>query len=135
MNIEEITKDFKDRADLEKFAESQYSLIVELSKKINKLEEEKLSLKRELDNKGLVINSNNVKELEKKLSITSDAESICVMQLSLLRDISLDRELTLEECKKTEIYTKVLNSLKEKDAGKTIDPNIATKDLLTLVED
>jgi hypothetical protein len=135
MNIEEITKNFKDRADLVKFAESQYELIVKLSKDINKLEEEKLVLKRQIDTQGIVTNKTDLKDLESKLAVTSDAESICLMQLKLLRDKSLEGELTLEECKKTEIYTKVLNSLKEKDISKNIDKTVDTKSLLTLVEE
>jgi len=118
---------FKDIEDLKEYSNAQYKTIIAQSKKINDLErklestEEKLakseqtntiagSLSKDQDNNG------------------SDGETICLIQLALLRSAAMKGELTLEETKKVEIYVKTLQVLrgkggedkKPKEAGKAL---------------
>jgi hypothetical protein len=116
--------------ELESFVEAQQKVIIQLNKKIQKLEYENNSLKDKTKNqpspllKDLVISDN-----------TSSEESICLMQIELLKQTSLGRELTLEETRKLETFTKILQSLKLRDKSKdNIREVIETKDLLKLVE-
>lgn len=51
----------------------------------------------------------------------NDAETICLVQLALLNNYSMQRELTLEECKKAEIYTKTIVMLRSKQDKKEVD--------------
>ena len=63
---------------------------------------------------------------------TSDEETICVVQLAILKSLAMNRELTLEECKKTEIFCKVLKDIRNKVTKKD-EPtasNLSDADLL-----
>ena len=44
----------------------------------------------------------------------NDAEQICLIQLALINNYSMQRELTLEETKKAEIFTKTMILLRSK---------------------
>jgi len=62
-------------------------------------------------------------------------EQICLTQLSVLNDSSKSRELTAEEARKVEIYSKILIQAKNKDIKKpdALD-KLDTKELLKLVQ-
>lgn len=129
--FDEMIKDFKELAELKNYAEAQYNTIVELTKKKQHLENEVLHLKGLLESTAPLLPTENLVE---KL-ITSDEEAIAKMQLSKLRDLSLTRELTLEEAKRFEIFYKVLNSLRSN--SKTIDgksKSLKDNELLALLE-
>lgn len=131
MKIEDIADQFREYADLQRFAESQLRLINSLSRQVVELEQERNHLKTLLENNIPLIEVPD----EKTLSESSDSETICKVQLNFLKKASLDRELTLEETKKVETYTKILQSFrvkkdKEKDAAKELND----ADLLSLAE-
>lgn len=129
--IDSLTKQFKDFAELKAYSDSQYKLIIDLSKKISDLEAEKAHLKKLLES-----NSGNLILPDKKeLENIPDEESIARMQLALLRNEAINRELTLEETKKFEIYTKILLSIKGKPT-KDDGPKkpLSTEDLLKLAD-
>lgn len=116
--------------ELESFVEAQQKVIIQLNKKIQKLEYENNTLKDRAKNQPL--------PLLKDLVISDKAspeESICLMQIELLKQTSLGRELTLEETRKLETFTKILQSLKLNNKPKD-EPRevIKTVDLLKLVE-
>ena len=67
---------------------------------------------------------------------TEDAETIAVVQLALLRNYAMQRELTLEECKKSEIYVKILKELRStqpKEKQESID-NLSNEELLAAMK-
>lgn len=120
-NIMDISNEFKDIAELRAYANAQYNTIINLTKKVNKLEEEKLSLERQVNSRAQVIDTDEVGSL---ILATSDEETICRIQLKKLKDKSLNsEELTLEETKRVEIYTKLLISMKEKSVKKEDAPS------------
>jgi cell division septum initiation protein DivIVA len=116
---------FKDPEQLKQFADSLYRQTIELSKENEELKEHVHELKQKLsENTAKVVVSSmssmpniNVKDL---LSLEdNDQEMICRSQLAILRSSAMNRELTLEEARKIEIYSKVLNGIKPKEVDES----------------
>jgi len=113
MNINEISKDFADYAALLEFCTAQQATILSISKQLVSLETKNKHLEDLLSKTSPLL----VKEQSEPLTemfLSSDEESICRMQLQKLRDVSIERELTLEESRKVEIYSKILLQLQNK---------------------
>lgn len=140
-NILDISNTFKDYAELKTFAESQYKLILELSKKINKLELEKNSLEKLLKEVDKEAKKEVIREQSKegnKVAI-SDEEEICLTQLKLLNEMSAGIELNMEQSKKVEIFTKLLLAIRAKTPEEKKDlfnpTTFKDDDLLKLVRE
>lgn len=118
----QMVKEFKDMAELQQFAEAQYKTIIELSKKIQKLEEEKKNAENMLKQSVPLIGATKEIVINDEDLLTKDEEKICLDQLKLLNSKSKSQELTFEETKKVEIYSKVLNSLRQGPDKKIKDP-------------
>src|SRR5271170_5580033 len=110
MSFKKTIEQYKSMDDLQLFAEAQNSTILQLSKKIQKLEEERDHLKKLLESSVPLIKEEGKEGAEKFL--TSAEEAICIMQLERLRDISSSRELTLEESRRCEIFSKILSTFR-----------------------
>lgn len=107
-SFDKMLQQFKDFSSLQTYAEAQYKTIVSLSKKIKALEEENVELKDLLDSSvPTVVQSENGLTLQ-NVEASSDEEMIAKVQLARLNEISMSRELTLEEAKRVEIFTKIL---------------------------
>jgi len=111
-NIYNLTSQFKDFSELQEYANSQYRLIVDLSRKINDLEAENKHLKILLEGAVPLIGQ---KPSESIVTDLSDEEVICRTQIKILKDTALDREFTNDEAKKFDIFVKTLLSLKSKE--------------------
>jgi hypothetical protein len=119
MSFEVIVSEYKDFQELKTFAASQYKVITELSKKIQKLEEEKKHLEELLVQtnplnltSSLPFNQSNKLSTDINVDFSaSDSEIIARTQLRMLRDTAITTELTLEEAKKVELYNSILISL------------------------
>ena len=105
----------------DKFVASQHLLIGELSKKIAALEEENKHLKELLT-------------AHTPDFMPSDEESIARVQIRQLKEESFNRSLSLEEARKLEIYTKIINSItnKEVDVQSQVR-NIDDKKLIEII--
>jgi hypothetical protein len=126
----------KELADIRAFSEAQQKTIIQLTKKVKQLEEERDHLKKLLESTAPIIQTANNTLVQTEKFLTSDQEAICRVQLTKLRDIALDRELTLEETKKVEIFSKIITVLE--NAPKTIKidtKSIESNDLMGLLED
>lgn len=131
--ILEMHDQFKEYAELKAFSEAQNKTIIDLTKKINQKDEEIVHLKAILEKSTPIIASDKTPA---QTLLTDDEESICRMQLRKLRDISMSRELTLEETKKVDIYAKLLLNFKEKGKRPTDNAkNQDTNSLLANLED
>jgi hypothetical protein len=123
---------FNTLEQLQDFCRAQYKTIIDLSKKITRIEEEKKHLEKLLQDSVPLIPK------ESNLSLSSnitDEEVICRTQLKLLKDIAQDRELTLEETKKVDTYTKLLQMIMApKKMPDSKAKNIKTDDLIALLE-
>jgi len=119
MNIEQLTKDFKTFEELKIFCDSQMKQILIMSKKIKDLEEKNKELiksSKEINNLALVPGNNAVGPVINFAVDSNDAKTIAQVQLRMLKEQAFDRELTLEEVKKLDIFNKVLNVKEDKDA-------------------
>ena len=133
MSMDLMLKQFKDDIELRAYAEAQYTTILELSKKIQKLEEENVGLKKLLENSTPLLEDQKKEFLGYSLDACNE-EIISTIQLNKLKEISFDRELTLEETKRVEIYAKILSNLNAKKTEKqpqTAD-SLSNEDLLKL---
>lgn len=122
MDIDQLASQFKTMKELQQYCNSQFSVISQLNKKIIYLEEDNKKLlelleksvpKLEVEEGGL--------EVYKDLS---DELITCLTQIKLLKNKALDIELTFEEAKKLDIYTKLLITLK---TGKEKEKNPASE--------
>lgn len=130
--FDNMVKDFKDYAELHLFAQSQHKTITELSKKITKLEEENKHLKSLLETTTDIVSKPKIIDLSEP-----DEESIARMQLKRLNETSLTRELSYEEAKKVDIYTKLLLSINQ-NKPKTIEVSakaLSNDDLIKMLEE
>lgn len=130
-----ILDSFSNTEDLKEYASSQYKTIITQSRKINDLEKKVESLEHKLaeaEKKAAVSSALSIQQDEG----SSDTETICVIQVAMLKGLAMNRELTLEECKKLEAYTKVMLSLKGKstieDKQKDVGSKLTTEQLMAL---
>lgn len=137
MSMKSMFEETKELSDLKAFSEAQQKTIVQLTKKVKQLEEERDQLKSQI-NAPVPTPSSNIEPsgaIADKF-LTSDQEAICRTQLMKLREIAFDREMTLEETKKVEIFSKILTSLE--NAPKTIKidtKSMDNSDLMGLLEE
>lgn len=117
---DKMINQFTTLVDLQAFAKAQQKTLIDLTKKLKASEDEVKHLKKLLEGAVPVVNSPAKINFE-----ANDEETIARQQLHLLKMISTDKELSLEETKRVEIYSKILNTLKDKP--KTIEVN--TKNL------
>lgn len=129
-NINDLIKEMRDMAELEKFTKKQYATILELSKKNTELENEIVHLK-------VLLESANIPVIGPELSSSNDPHEklICEIQLRRLNEVSMQRELTAEESKKVETYSKILATFRKpnKEQENPVK-NVDTADLLQLVK-
>jgi len=132
--IDKMLQQFKDVASLQKYAEAQYKTILSLSKKVKVLEEENIELKDLLEKSTPLLNEEKKNFTTYNIEASSDEEMIAKVQLARMKEISMDRELTLEEAKRVEIFTKILSS-KGNNSSSTIQiQKMGNDDLLKLLE-
>src|SRR5574343_643734 len=113
MSIEKMLGEYKTTVELQSFAEAQFKTIQELTKKVKRLEDENIELKKGFDGGGSLIKKEDA-DFSKFLTST-DQETISKIQLNRLKEVSFERELTLEESKRVEIFTKILMMMEEKN--------------------
>lgn len=121
-SIDQLAENFKTVKELKQYCNSQYNVIVSLNKRIVVLEEEATNLKALLAKSTPIVDSTSG-SLEVYKNIT-DEQAVCLMQIKLLRDRCAggSTELSFEEAKKLDIYTKLLIQL---NSGKKEDENTA----------
>lgn len=136
MKIAKMAEEFKknDLKELQKYCDSQFATITELSKEIKKLEEENKSLKKILENSSQLLDKDE--RTGSIIIVSSDSEAICVLQLTKLKTLGNERELTYEEAKKVDIYTKLLFEIREGNKDKADEKlkNLTDAELIKLVK-
>lgn len=108
--IDKMLEQFKDLASLQKYADAQYKTILSLTKKLKVLEQENGDLKDLLEKTTPILDEEKKTFSLPTVEASSNEEMIAKVQLSRLNEISMDRELTLEEAKRVEIFSKILAS-------------------------
>lgn len=141
---------YKTEAELRAFATAQFKTITELSKKINNLEEENIHLKKLLADSTPVIGDGDRESVPSRRVVpmlhgitgggvqnpqfaSDDEEQIAVMELRRLRDIAIERSLTLEETKKAEVFFKMMQQIKNQPKTIVVETKkMSTEELLAL---
>jgi hypothetical protein len=111
-SIDKLAEQYTDtESDAKAYQKAQTATIISQTKQINELRKKIEELSQQADQ--LTIENTRLKALNPSEEFdTEDAETIAVVQLALLRNYAMQRELTLEECKKSEIYVKILKELR-----------------------
>jgi len=138
-SINKMAADYSNsEEDKSAFIKAQNQTILAQSKEINNIKRETEKLANEVER--LLFENAQLKAITPKEGSSvfdvSDEETICVVQLAILKNHAMIRELTMEECKKTETYVKTLKEIRGKKVEKMEDPveNLSNDDLLKLME-
>ena len=114
LSIDDLAKEYQTIEEWKALAQAQQKQVNTLTKKVKELEAEKKDLKKQIEQ--VPAKSTQVIEFpgQSNILLKSDVETIAQVQLQKLKEISFDRELTLEEAKRVEIFNKVILSNKVK---------------------
>lgn len=120
-----------DLAEIKAFSTAQSKTIIELSKKNKEQADEIIHLKKLLEGSvPLVKTQTDITNLG-----SNDQEFICRVGLDQLKQISTERELTLEECKKLDIFSKILKELASTPKTIEVKAKTLTDDALLQIVD
>lgn len=125
-------------SEAEAYQKAQSATIISQTKEINQLRKDKEKLEKELEK--LTIENVQFKALnpsqQSQFEIT-DQETICVVQIALLKNLAMQRELSLEECRKTEIYVKVLKEIhaRKPNGDETNMNKLSNAELIALMDE
>lgn len=111
-----------DADDTQVYMKAQAATILSQTRQVNELRKKLEEMSGQLEQ--LTIENTRLKTLApdtEKDSSTSDAETLCLVQLALLNNYSMQRELSLEEIKKMEICAKILLAFRGKQEKKEVD--------------
>ncbi len=127
---------YKDEKSLKAFAEAQMKTITSLSKELTELKKANDHLKNLLETSTPLIkgeNDNTGSSVRLEGLMTQDDEAIAVLELNRLRDIAMERSLTLEESRKAELFHKMLITLKNQPKTIVVESKkLSTDELLAL---
>lgn len=124
-NLTNIIDQLDDLDKLKAYAKAQFSTIIELNKKLQRVEEELRNLKYNT--------ANNIESPKTNYEGLSDEEIICNIQLDIIKKKSLNgEELALDDAKRVETYTKILSNRKSKTSAP--ESKLSDEDLLKIVE-
>ena len=122
--VDHMTEAYSDTdADLVALSKAQSKTIVSQSKEITQLKKMKDQLEEEvkkLSTTIITLKATGADGGGQQFNTTS-SETICVVQLAMLEQLSMNRELTLEESKKVELFSKVLRDERAKAVKKEED--------------
>lgn len=134
---QKIVDTFTEIEDLREYSNSQYKVIVSQSKKISELEKKLESTEAKLAKSEQTNTVAGALNKDQSNTENDDGTTICLVQLALLRAASMNGELTLEECKKAEIYVKTLQVIKgkvnEKEKPKDTGRALTNEELIALM--
>lgn len=132
--IDQLAQNFKSLKELRQYCNSQYQVITSLNKKIVMLEEESRHLKEMLAKSTPILDDGGgVLEIYKNVT---DELAVCLMQIKLLREKSVGGELTFEDAKKLDIYTKLLIQLKTGEKPEeNVTKTLTDEELLKLLNE
>lgn len=128
--VVKMLESFKSDNEKFQFIRAQQLTILDLTKKNKQLSEENQHLL------GLVESAVPIIKSESDLTVGDDDEEIAKMELKKLKERSFSKELTLEEAKRTEIFSKILLS-KERPVDNPKEREVRSidvTDLLVLAE-
>jgi len=126
--MSEISKtilQYRQLEQLQQYAMAQEQTILQISKKLQRIEEERDHLKQLLETSVPLIKTSpeGVQHFAE-----NDTEYICNIEIGKLKQNSIVRELTLEESRKLDTYFKILTQIRSR-------PNLQEKEVKSLSND
>lgn len=121
--------------ELQAFCKAQQKTLIDMTKKLKASDDEIKHLKKLLEGAVPLLNP------PAKINFSAnDEEQIAREQLFLLKQISAEKELSFEETKKVEIFSKILTAIKDKKPKGLRDielqaQNSETKQLMASLSD
>lgn len=138
-SINKLVETYSQSEDEQKaYIKAQQATIINQTKEINSLKREIEKLASE--NERIALENAQLKALSgggKNDFSTTPEETICLVQLEMIKNMALTRELTLEETKKSEIFLKMLQSIRGKAAQQSEEDKVeklSNEDLLKFME-
>lgn len=127
--VTDVFGQFGSDEEKEQFMAAQLQTINNLTKQVEQLRKEKKQLEDQVKKSATPSSASDKQQDE-----ISFQDQICKEQLRLLNSVSLERELTAEEARKVEIYSKILAGPKTSDKKQSspVD-NMTQGELLKLV--
>lgn len=129
MKVDDLAKQFESNAkdDLQETITAQMRALVQTNKKLKLIEEENAHLKKLLTQTNPIIVSMDQQGV--------DEELIARSELRKLRQYSQDRELSMEETKKVEIYSKIMANIANKPKAIEVSArNLKTEELFAALD-
>ena len=118
-SIDNLAKTYaSDEDDAKAYQKAQSQTIISQTRQINELRKKVEEMSQQMEH--MTIENTRLKALgpgNTELN-TEDAETIALVQLALIRNYAMQRELTLEEAKKGEILLKMLMVVRGKTEKK-----------------
>lgn len=141
-SIDRMAEQFTSPEELQAYCDAQYKTIISLNKKLteNERELEKLREEVELLRSQNTTLSAQASVIEKRDGLNqfqvSDEETTCMIQLAMIRNNAMQRELSNEEAKRFETFAKVLHLIRGKEVKKEDDKldKLSSDELLKLID-
>lgn len=132
MAIDKTILQYKELFQLQEFAQAQMTTIMQISKKIQRLEDERDHLKQLLESSVPLIKTSPDGVIR---NAQEDSEYICTIEIAKLKNITQERELTYEETRKLSEYFKILSQINSKSPTKEKEvKELSTEKLLQLID-
>jgi hypothetical protein len=132
--MSKFLEQYKTYEDLSQYCLAQNETLIKYAKQIVSLQEEIVHLKSLLSGTTSAVPAFQIEPsgFDEDLS---DEEVVSKIEIQKLKAAAFSRELTYEEAKKLETYTKILNAKPKKPEKDAIDvTKVSTKDLLAELE-
>lgn len=114
-SIDKMAAQFTSLEELQAYCDAQYKTILTLNNKLQSSEKELEDLRNEIAKLKQEQLLNNAKQSSSNQFATSDEETACVIQIAMLKEHALSRELTMDETKKLDTFVRVLQSIRSKE--------------------
>jgi hypothetical protein len=132
-NLKNLLNSFKTPDELRAYIEAQQQSLIDVSKKVKKLEKEKEELEKKL--KKLESTSKITGNEQLDIEGISNSELICLTEIEKLKRLTEDRELSYQETQKFDILQKVLNQINSNKKNKDSSlAKVSDDELLRLID-
>lgn len=141
-SIDKMAAQFTSPEELQAYCDAQYKTIISLNKKLTENERELEKLRDEVEqlrsqNTTLTAQASVIEKRDGSNQFqVSDEETTCMIQLAMIRNNAMQRELSNEEAKRFETFAKVLHLIRGKEVKKEDDKldKLSSDELLKLID-
>lgn len=138
-SIDKMAEQFTSIEELQAYSDAQYKTILKQNEEINSLKSSIETLKQEKETLLAKVAANSISSSESSSQEVTNEEAACVTQIYLIKNNAMTRELTMDECKRLQIYVQTLQVIRGKEANSKSKSekdaaNMSTEDLLKQAE-